>query len=91
MRQGNCSYEGRFGRQERGRGGGRPFQRPGDAFQGISQLLQSPGNAGQESTVEVDHAEKLLELLDVTWLRKLFDGRDVALQRSNSVFIDPVT
>jgi hypothetical protein len=52
--------------------------------------LQGPGDAGQEPSVEVDHAKELLRLLDITWLREVFYGRDVSLQWSDPVLVNPV-
>ena len=75
---GNRSDEGRLGRQEPGRSGGRPIQRLGVAFQGVGEQLQYLGDAGQESSVEVDHAKELLELLYITWLRELLYSCDMS-------------
>ena len=88
--QGHRSDEGRVGRQEPGRGGGQPIQQLGVAFQGNGERLQYLGDAGQESSVEVDHVKELLELLYIMWLRELLDGRDMSFQRSDPVFVDPV-
>ena len=89
--QGNCGDQGRLGRYECGCSGGCPLQRLRVALQGVGEWLQGPGDAGQETAVEDNHAQELLQLFDVTWLRKIFNGRDVSLKRSDPVLVDVVT
>ncbi|OBQ34759.1 MAG: hypothetical protein AN484_26535 [Aphanizomenon flos-aquae WA102] len=68
--------------------GGVPLGAP---FQGIGEGLQHSGDVGKEPAVEVDHAQKGLQLLHGVRLWKLLDRGDVVLERADAGGGDPVS
>jgi hypothetical protein len=76
---------------EKSRGGlGRPRQLFGISLQEVCERLEGAGDGRQKPPIEVDEAQKLLQLLDVSRRWEVLEGCDVLGERDQAILTDHV-
>jgi hypothetical protein len=91
MGEWNCCNQGGLGRDKGGGCRRRPEERLGRALQQVGERLQRLCHGWQETPVEIDEAQKSLQLFQIRGRREVLNGRDVAGQRDDARLGDHVT
>ena len=90
MRERDSGNQSVFGRLERGGSNRGPRQGLGVALQQVGEGLEDLGDLGDESSVEIDHPQKLLQMFDVRRRRKEADSVNMAREGDDASLTDHV-